>query len=360
MIKTYCIDNNTKLKIDSGITSIDACVNDASIVNNFIPIDDVNDVNIRSATNNELNVIGTGVVSINNKPVNTYVCSNLVDNLISSHALTSHPLNLWIVFPPKKYGGGAICMNDNGKVIINTDKNYYITSSKTHVPNIPNHVYRKSIDMINELNKTINKECALNDLHKKSNVSNMNSIYSIRSHIDPNKPNIPELVLRTQQKFYTFSQGSLVELAKSGAIANFPVTSAQLNKYWHENVPHILGTFTKPSVRKFVRHHRGEPGDIVSTDRLGPITPPTLGKNDGVHVFIDYATLFQMLVFSKSQTSIDLASVIERVSKKYSLHNHKIKLVRQDALPAAMTPEVEDKTDDLGIRQEFRSCYIVL
>ena len=113
------------------------------------------------------------------------------------------------------------------------------------------------------------------------------------------------------------SKGALIDLAKSGAIANFPVSPAQLRTHWHENVPHILGTFSKPSVRNFPRL-RGEPGDIVSTDRLGPISPVTIGKHDGIHVFIDYATLYLMIILSKSQTSKDLANIMETVSK--SMH----------------------------------------
>ena len=319
----------------------------------------MSDVDLRSATDNELNVIGTGVVTINNVPINTHVCSNLVDNLVSSHTLTNTPFNLWLVFPPKKYGGGALGINDNGDVMVSNDKNYYIKQYNMHIPRL---VYKKSFDMINALNNHIHSGITLNDLHMNdcSNVMKndaSNTVYSIHSHIDPTKSTIAESVLRTQQRFFTFSKQSLIDLAKSGAIANFPVSPIHISRYWTENVPHILGTFAKPSVRRFVRPHRGEPGDIVSTDRLGPINPPTLGKNDGIHVFIDYSTLFQIIIFSKSQSSADLASVIERASKKYALYNHKIKLIRQDSLSAAMAQAAEDKADDLSIRQEFRSPH---
>ena len=353
------IVNRGSLKIDSGISGIDACVNDANVVHDFIQ-SNTSDVELRSATNNELNVIGHGTVNINNVPIQTHVCSNLVENLISSHVLTQHPLNLWLVFPPKKLGGGVIGIDEIGKVIVTTDADYHIHTPTIHIPKV---VYKKSNDIINVVKRSIHDSNTLNDSYTKYNTSyamindvHTCNIYSLHSNIDTTKLSPSDLVRRTQQRFFTFSKGALLDLARSGAIANFPVTPAQLRAFWHENVPHILGTFSKPSVRHFPRA-RGEPGDIVSTDRLGPITPVTIGKHDGIHVFIDYATLYLMIVLSKSQTASDLATIMETVSKKYALHNHRIKRMRQDALPAAMAPATEEMADQLAIRQEFRSPH---
>ena len=64
-----------------------------------------------------------------------------------------------------------------------------------------------------------------------------------------------------------------------------------------------------------------------------------------------------MMILSKSQTSNDLAKIMETMSKKYALYNHRIKLIRQDAFPASMAPATEEKADDLAIRQEFRSPH---
>ena len=123
---------------------MNACVNDANVVYDFVFSNTCND-NLKSATDNELNVLGNGVININNVPILRHMRSNLVENLVSSHVLTEHTLTIWLLFPQKKLGGFVIGINEEGNVIIKTGANYYIqTSILRHVPK----QYTKSLLML--------------------------------------------------------------------------------------------------------------------------------------------------------------------------------------------------------------------
>ena len=45
-----------------------------------------------------------------------------------------------------------------------------------------------------------------------------------------------------------------------------------------------------------------EPGDVISTDKFGPITPPAIEGANVIHVFVDKCTRYAMILPGKEQT----------------------------------------------------------
>ena len=63
----------------------------------------------------------------------------------------------------------------------------------------------------------------------------------------------------------------------------------------------------------------------MSTDKVGPITPPTVSGANGIHIYIDKVTKYGFVIIGKFQTSDDLNQYHKIANDYYKLHGHRIR-----------------------------------
>ena len=63
----------------------------------------------------------------------------------------------------------------------------------------------------------------------------------------------------------------------------------------------------------------------MSTDKVGPITPPTVSGANGIHIYIDKVTKNGFVIIGKFQTSDDLNQYHKIANDYYKLHGHRIR-----------------------------------
>jgi hypothetical protein len=165
-------------------------------------------------------------------------------------------------------------------------------------------------------------------------------------------------VIETQARLQSLPKDVLIDLADAGAIDNFPVSSSQIKRFAKQDVSYEQGNMKKSSLWvDHIENELYEPGDKVSTDKIGPVYPPTVSGADGIHVYIDKATQFGFIIIGKFQTSDDLSRYHSIANSFYKLHGYNIRILQQDALPAAMSASAQVDAMDEQIDLRFKSPY---
>ena len=289
-----------------------------------------------TASNQLLPVEGVG--NISPYVENVHIAKDLAFPVASISNLTNR---LWCIFPPKSLGGGFIGVEEDGEIVLKSDgQNYWFDPKGGHFG-----------------------YCTLPimSISPQEHIqSNLPTIATVRSHIYSPivEKSIQAMVIETQARLQSLPKDILIELAESGAINNFPVTASQIKRFAQQDVSYIKGNIRKSSLWDHIKDSEFcEPGDKVSTDKMGPISPPTVSGADGIHVYIDKATRFGFCIIGRYQTSEDLNQYHSIANSYYKLHGHRIRVLQQDALPAAMsaTAQIEAMNEEIDLR--FKAPY---
>ena len=289
-----------------------------------------------TASNQLLPVLGVGNMSP--YVTDVHVAKDLAFPIASVSNLTNR---LWCIFPPKSLGGGFIGVEEDGEIVLKSDgQSYWFDPKGGHFGycNLP----------IMSISPQEHLRCTIP------------TIATVRSHIDSPavEKSIQAMVIETQAKLQSLPKEVLVELADSGAINNFPVTAQQIKRFAQQDVSYIKGNIRKSSLWDHINDGEYcEPGDKVSTDKMGPISPPTVSGADGIHVYIDKATRFGFCIIGRYQTSEELSKYHSIANSYYKLHGHRIRVLQQDALPAAMSASAQTEAMDEEIDLRFKAPY---
>lgn len=300
---------------DSGNLFGHACPNSSS-VDNFVPVTS-SDTAARSVDGSTLEVIGYGTVP----PLldKVAVIPALKGSLMSTKQLADNGITS--IFMSKARGGDGILLNDHGDIVGRSDGSYRFA-----FPDMP---------------------CNFNIGAISKNTTETTSL------------NARDRVRLLQRKLKGWSKAEALRAAKYGTIANFPVTYRQVQKYWSQDPAHVAANLRRITPRQRPPDYdRGCPGETVYHDGFTVNPPASHYQYTRCDVYVCACTLYVLVTFGHStDTAETYALNVRRVSQRYKLYNNKIKVLRQDSLPAQLAQEPEDAALEEEIRQEFRAPH---
>ena len=277
---------------------------------------------------------------------NVHISDNLAIPVASVRNLTK---KLWCIFPPESEGGGFFGVDEDGEVVLRSNGSSYWFDPK-----------RGNFGRCQLPSFSITPQ-----QYMTNNNHLLPTVATVRSHIDPPsvERSVRAKVVELQAQLQSLPVEVLMELADSGAIDNFPVSSQQIKHYSVQNVPYIQGNITKSSLWKKSGENDEdddeacEAGDEVAMDEGGPISPPTISGADSIMAYKDKVTKYGFIIIAKHKKTEDLNMYHNIANNHYKLHGHRIRRLKQDALPAAMTVSAQLAAMEQQIDLRFKSPH---
>jgi hypothetical protein len=310
------------LQIDSGAAK--TITGDISIIENYVqfPVTQY----MYTITGSRISILGSGTVG----SITTFYSPEADSGVVATKDLQMR--GLMTIFPAGKDSGCYVIDPVTGAIIIEGDKNYNIDVKQLQaVQDAGNNSITSTVQ---EVNKTTE-----------------NSIHTTKSKFTIYDKSIQYRVADTQRTYGFCSKQQLLGYSRS--INNFPVASAEINKYFVEFPQYKAGHMTRKSFTSDRTLHTEalQIGDIVSTDCIKFKDHGC--ASGGVQLFLDKKSQYVIGILTKGEGNAqELSHCLNNVKNFYNSYNHTLTVVSGDALPTYRSEEYEANVTDQKARRE--------